>query len=330
MRRTWLFRIFPPAVASVIWVLLICLLVVLVLLGARILLKTEIHLTTVSLERQADSLQTLRERPDQRKNIDLPDTILFCGRTFPIYSYTDSLLLRKAMAFFLDRPHLTYLCLTSLSRYRPFIEKALVENGLPQDLKFVPLVESYLDIFVRSPEDAVGYWQFVPATGRKYGLVINKEVDERRDPILSTKAAGRYFDDLFEIFGDWPLVLAAYNAGDKRIQKAQHDQGYKDYSLLNLPQETRNYVYYIVAVKVMTDHPEKYHLLLRNEDNLKPLQFDTLTVEIHKKRQTISELAARAGVSVQAMRDLNPSFLNNEIPKGRWTIRLPLGTRVRF
>lgn len=330
MYRLRLFRIFPPVVALGFWVLIFIFLGALTVYGTRLWLKTEIRRQTVFLKERADSREIHLDQSDYQAQAELPDTIFFCGRTFPLFSYTDSLLLKKAMAYFLDRPHLTHLCLVSLPRYQSFVEQALRAHGLPRDLVYVPVVESYLDIFARSPAGAVGLWQFIPATGRQYGLAISKEIDERRDPFLSTQAACRYFNDLFDLFGDWPLVLAAYNTGERRVKKAQKEQGYENYSLLNLPQETRTYVYYVVALKVIADHPAKYFFKPETDDYLQPLQFDTLTFEAGPKEILLSDLAHRAEVSAMTMRDLNPSFLDDKLPKGKWIIRLPQGSRKKF
>jgi len=265
--------------------------------------------------------------------IELPESLLFCGQEFPLTCYSDSLQFYKAMAYFLDRPHLIWTYMMFFGRYLPHVEKILQDNGLPDDLKYVPIVESSLSLRAKSWAGAVGYWQFIKSTALKYRLTVTQEVDQRLDPILAGQAAARYFKDLYDEFGDWTLVLAAYNAGEGRIRRALKEHralgdSLFSLSLLPLAGETQAYPFLIVAFKIIYENSELYHLSMPFP--VEPLEFDTVTVRIKKKTLTFSEIASVCGVPMPAIRDLNPVFLKGKIPSGKWIICLPRGTRETF
>ena len=149
-------------------------------------------------------------------------------------------------------------------RYLPMIRRIFKEHGLPQDLVWVALVESGFSPWARSPMEAVGIWQFIEGTARRYGLKVNSQVDERRDPEKSTVAAARYLRDLYKQFGCWYLAAAGYNAGEKRVEGVVARHGTRDFWTLArnklLPQETCNYVPQLVAAALIAKNPEKYGL----------------------------------------------------------------------
>ena len=149
-------------------------------------------------------------------------------------------------------------------RYLPMIRKIFQEYGLPQDLVYVALVESGFCPTARSPKDAVGMWQFIDETARRYGLKVNDQVDERRDPEKSTRAAARYLLDLYKQFGCWYLAAAGYNAGEKRVEGVVNRHDTRDFWIMAqkklLPQETCNYVPQLIAAALIAKNPERYGL----------------------------------------------------------------------
>jgi len=315
---------YPPLAILVLlaWALLFF---VLLYLPAKITLEKETQKAISEVKAQYENLMFYQ-------GIDLPETFYFCGTRIDVQSYQEQLMLKKALAYFLDKSHLTSLYLSALPHYLPWIEEILQQNGLPDDLKFVPVIESGLDPQIRSSAGAIGWWQFMKYTARFRNLVVTRYVDQRRDPIMATYAASRHFQSLYDKFdGDWPLVLAAYNAGEGRVREAQRIQGHLDYSLLNLPQETRNFVYLIMAIKIIYENPQLYKFQIAPENYFVPLEFDTLTVTVNRgTRLTLSEIARACDTSTQAIQDLNPSFLTNDIPRGEWLIRLPKNKRELF
>ena len=142
------------------------------------------------------------------------------------------------------------------------MRRIFAERGLPEGLIYVALVESGFSPYARSPKDAVGIWQFIEGTARRYGLKVNGRVDERQDPEKSTRAAARYLHDLYQQFGCWYLAAAGYNAGEKRVEGVMNRHDIQDFWVMAqkklLPEETCNYVPQIIAAALIAKDPEKY------------------------------------------------------------------------
>lgn len=214
--------------------------------------------------------------------------------------------------------------------YIPIFEEALDYYGLPLELKYLPVIESALDPTAKSHAGAVGLWQFILATGKRYDLQVNSLVDERRDPIKSTWAAARYLRDLYQIYGDWSLVIAAYNCGPGNINKAIHRAGgAKDYWNIYpyLPKETRGYVpAFIAANYIMNYYCE--HKICPMKAKI-PIATDT--VMIHRN-VNIKQIAELCHIEEDAIRALNPQYRTDVIPGGvaPTTLRLPQESLMAF
>ena len=196
--------------------------------------------------------------------------------------------------------------------YMPLFEEALDAYGLPLELKYLPVIESALNPSAVSRAGAVGLWQFIISTAKLYGLQSNSLVDDRRDPIKSTWAAARYLKDLYDIYHDWNLVIAAYNCGPGNINKAIRRAGGKtDYWEIYpyLPRETRNYVPAFIAANYVMNY-YCFHNICPMETAV-PIATDTIQVnrEIH-----FQQIADICGVSMEELRSLNPQFKRNIIP----------------
>ena len=207
--------------------------------------------------------------------------------------------------------------------YMPIFEEALEMYNLPLELKYLPVIESALSPTATSCVGAAGLWQFMLATGKQYGLEVNSLVDERRDPIKSTYAAARYLRDLYKIYDDWNLVIAAYNYGPQNINKAIHRAGgVKDYWAIYkyLPRETQGYVpAFIAANYIMTYYCEHNICPMRTQI---PAKSDTIVVnrDVHFK-----QIAAVTGIRIEELRSLNPQY-RRDIVNGSTqpsVIRLP-------
>ncbi len=216
-------------------------------------------------------------------------------------------------------------------KFMPMISKALSEEGLPEELGYLALVESELMVSATSPVGAVGLWQFVPATARQYGLRIDDWVDERRDPIKSTRAAAAYLKELHSYYGRWFLVTAAYNAGPGTINKALQTSKASDFWGMKqkdqLSQETLNFVPKFVAVALIANDPNKYGFNnIRYEE---ALEFDEVDAEGLLK---ISALAEMAESDAATIRELNPALLKNLTPPGEkgYSVRVPVGKALVF
>jgi len=213
-------------------------------------------------------------------------------------------------------------------RYIDIIERELEKEGVPSELAFLPAVESH---FSTQAEGAgtVGLWQFTSGTARRYGLLVTPQVDERRDPELASRAAARMLRDLYDQFGRWGLVLAAYNAGPGRVQKAlDRNPGADVWQLLDrghLPKHTRKYVPKVLAVAAIANEPERFGI--DGIQPLEPLSYETFTLRESMDVQTIASLS---GCSTGTIAELNPALRRGTVPRGGSEIRLPAGARQRL
>ena len=155
-------------------------------------------------------------------------------------------------------------------RYMTLFRERVQKEGLPPDLVHLVFVESGFNVHARSVSAAVGPWQFLRSTGRLFGLTVNQWVDERKDPEKSTVAAARYLKHLYSIFGDWPLALASYNAGEGTVLRAIKAQGTTNYWDLRLPRQTEDYVPQFMAVLAISREPEKYGF---DDDRARPARW---------------------------------------------------------
>ncbi|HEY3153763.1 MAG TPA: transglycosylase SLT domain-containing protein [Candidatus Binatia bacterium] len=216
-------------------------------------------------------------------------------------------------------------------RYMPMIAKVLNQEGLPEELGYLALLESEFVVNTTSRNGAVGLWQFVATTARRYGLRIDEWVDERRDPVKSTRAAAAYLKDLHTYYGRWFLATAAYNAGPGTIDKALQQSGAKDFWSIKaksqLREETRNFVPKFVAITLIAMDPKKYGLDdVRHET---PLDYEEVEL---KKPLKLADLATLAETDVSTIRELNPALLHPSTPPGESNFRanLPVGKALVF
>ena len=217
------------------------------------------------------------------------------------------------------------------ARYLDIMKDILREKELPEELVFLPIVESGFNLNAYSSARAVGPWQFMSATARRYGLVIDWWKDERKDPVKSTQAAADYLKDLYKMFGSWNLALAAYNAGEGRIAKALKRSDSDDYwSLLHTKQirnETKEYVPRYIAATMIANTPEDYGFY--NLAYHEPLEFDEVLL---KSPLDIDVIAVCADSTVREIRELNPELRRWSTPPGllNYVIRIPKGTKKIF
>jgi membrane-bound lytic murein transglycosylase D len=210
-------------------------------------------------------------------------------------------------------------------RYRPAIVKALKEAGLPEELSWLPLIESGFKVKALSRARALGMWQFIASTGYKYGLKRDHWVDERMDPEKSTEAAIAYLKDLHQIFGDWYTVLAAYNCGEGRVLRVIKTQrvNYLDHFwdlYGKLPSETAFYVPKFLAVLHILNDPKAHGFILPPVD--KEIDAETVTMN---KQVSLKTMAKHIGVSYEGLRELNPALRRNSTPPRPYAFRVPIG-----
>ena len=189
-------------------------------------------------------------------------------------------------------------------KFTPMIEKILAEMEMPHELKYLPIIESGYSPYAYSPAHAVGVWQFIPGTGKRYGLRIDSWVDERRDPEKATRAAASYLQELYRMFGAWPLAMASYNCGEGAVSRAIKRNNTNNYWALDLPTETCNYVPKFYAALLIANDPELYGFFVHYED---PLDYETVVLE---RPADLKVLAQITDVSYEELKALNPELLS--------------------
>jgi hypothetical protein len=216
-----------------------------------------------------------------------------------------------------------------MRRYFPHVEKRLREMNLPDDLKYVTIVESGLRPYAVSPSGASGIWQFMPPTGEKFEMRKNRVIDERFDFFKATEGALVYLRALYDEFRSWALSLAAYNVGENRVRKEIELQRTRDYFFLDLPPETERYVYKIAVAKVILSDPEKYGFHLDEKEFYNPLQVERVQIELTQPLPII-DVAHAIGFYYKEIKELNPHFSEEAIPPGVHFLNLPPGASVPF
>jgi membrane-bound lytic murein transglycosylase D len=211
-------------------------------------------------------------------------------------------------------------------KYMPMIAAVLTKEGLPRELGYLALLESQFILDSTSRNGAAGLWQFVVSTGRQYGLRIDQWVDERRDPVKSTRAAAAYLKDLHDYYGRWFLATAAYNAGPGNVDKALRQSQAKDFWTIKaraqLSEETRNFVPKFIAIALIAGDPEKYGI--NDVQYLPPLDYEEVEVSVPIKLDALAKLA---DTDLATLKELNPALLRNTTPPGepRHRVNLPVG-----
>ena len=211
-------------------------------------------------------------------------------------------------------------------QYKDIILPILEEYDLPEELIVVSMIEAGLDPKAISRAKAVGLWQFMYSTGKEYGLNRNWYIDERQDIIKSTHAAAKYFKDLYKEFEDWYLVLAAYNGGWGRLNRALKLHETSDYwQLYSLPKETKNYIPYFLSAAIIVNNPEKYGFKIPKSN---PLKYDKVQIE---KSADLTVIAKAAGTKLSTIKRLNPELRQPATPNnGPYTLNIPYGKKDTF
>ncbi len=253
----------------------------------------------------------------------------FCGEPVPLDNPEVRERLEKEILLIQwDRAQMI-LWMKRTGRYFPHIERMLRLNHMPDDLKYLPVIESALRPTVGSHAGARGIWQFISSTGKKYGLRVDRYIDERRNFIFSTKAAVNYLKDLHAMFGSWTLSAAAYNMGESGLKKAVKNQETGNYYSLHLPEETQRYVIRAIVAKMIMSDPGKYGFRLLPEDYYQPVEYDR--IRLRCRRYTPVMLVAKAaGTTYKNIRDLNPQIRRDKLPLGTHLVFLPKGAAEAF
>ena len=253
----------------------------------------------------------------------LPDKLEFAGHPVPL---DEEWHVRERIEYefyqFLAAEGESIIMAKRTGRCFPPVEKELAEAGLPDDLKYILLVESKCVAAAYSRARASGPWQFVRSTARRFKLKSNRWRDERRNLELSTEAAIKYLSHLKEVMGDWFLAMAAYNAGESRIRKRLKEQKVNDYWKFHYVRETMRYVPRVIAAKEIFSQPEKY-IGLTTDDLYEPIETETVTIRVKKRKQHLASIAERYGTYYLELKMLNPELRRAYLPRGRYKLKVP-------
>ena len=234
----------------------------------------------------------------------VPAQVTFDGETIDLRRYDRRERMDREILAFTYMHSTTMLLIKRANRYFPIIEPILKANGIPDDFKYLMVIESNLNSIARSPAGAAGLWQFMPTTGREFGLEVNENVDERYHIEKATVAACKYFKQAYAKYGDWIAVSAAYNAGQARISSQLEKQLASHAMDLWLVEETSRYMFRLLAAKEIFSNPQRYGFLLKREHLYPPIPYKEVTVST--PINDLSEYAKKQGITYAQLRDANP------------------------
>ncbi len=279
--------------------------------------------------KEANQPMAKAEFPSLISAIRIHPPLDFCGEPVPLNHFDVRKRLEKEMLLALwNRPQVI-LWLKRAARYMPIIEKMLKKADMPEDLKYVAVIESALRPHASSFQQAVGFWQFTRATGIKYGLIINNQQDQRQNIFTATEAAIRYFQKLHDEFGSWTLAVAAFNMGEAGLKSEILIQKVDNYYDLYLPTETQQFIFKILSAKLIMENPARYGFYLNSDDLYPPLTFDTVTVDNSTERP-LQLVAEAAGTTFKRIKDLNPQIRGYYLNQGKHTLCVPVGSGKGF
>jgi len=259
-------------------------------------------------------------------SIRIPKNLNFAGEKVPTTDFTIREAIERELIVNTYWQSQTLLLHKRANRWFPIIEPILKKNNIPDDFKYVALIESQLTNAV-SPQGAAGFWQLIESTATTYGLEISEDVDERYNVVKATEAACKYFNESYKQFNNWTLVAASYNRGMGGIQTQLEKQKVDNYFDLMLNDETSRYVYRLLAIKEVISRPRVYGYVLRKKDLYPPITTKKLTIDstIH----SLTDFAIKQGINYKILKTFNPwlrtNTLNN-LDKKKYIIEIPKGS----
>lgn len=260
----------------------------------------------------------------------IPENLSFAGETVPMDNYE---VYERIDREFISNTYFhsaTLLSLKRAKRFFPIIEPILRKNNIPEDFKYLPIVESTLSNAI-SPAGAVGVWQIMESSGKEYGLEINSEVDERYHLEKSTEVAVKYLKDAYAKFGSWTIAAAAYNMGQNGMRKQLDRQKANNYYNLVLSDETSRYIARIVVIKEIIKNPSVYGYSLQDEELYSPLETKDITVNY--SIDNLASFAAEQGINYKILKMYNPWLRDNRLTnlKGKnYIIKLPVEGSIKI
>jgi hypothetical protein len=268
-----------------------------------IFISTNLFFTQNTIAAIDENLDSLFPQDYKIISPKIPDNITIFGEGIPLDNFEVYERVDREILVNTYWHSATILAIKRAERWFPVIEPILKQNNIPDDFKYLAVVESNLENVV-SPAGATGYWQFIKSAAKQYGLEVTEEVDERYDVIKSTEAACKYLNTAYQMFGNWTMSASSYNAGMSGIDKWSGLQKTTNYWNLVLGSETSRYVSRIIAMKLIMENPSAYGYDLKEEDLYKPLKFKE--VELNTSVNDFAEYASSIGVNYKTLKFYNP------------------------
>lgn len=261
----------------------------------------------------------------------IPNKVSFAGENIPLDRYDLRERMDRELMSFTYMHSTTMLTIKKANRYLPIIEPILRQQGVPDDIKYLAIIESNLNTLAKSPAGAAGMWQFMQTTGRQYGLEVNNNIDERYNIEKATVAACKYLKEAYEKYGNWLSVAASYNAGQARITSELSKQQTEKATDLWLVEETSRYMFRLLAAKEVFTNPQRFGFLLKREELYPVMKYDEVTVTTGI--DTLATFAKQHGISYRELKDANPwlrqDFLQNK--SGRtYVLKIPAKESIYY
>jgi len=244
------------------------------------------------------------------KSYDLPDTMWFAGERVPLEIPDVKERLDREIHINIYWHNNTIFMIKRANRWLPQIERILKEQNVPDDFKYMAIIESGLENTI-SDRDAVGFWQFLKGTAKDFGLEVSHEVDERYDPIKSTRAAAKYFKKARDKFDNWTLSAASYDRGMRGIENAIENQKVSSYYDLLLNDETSRYIFRVLALKEILSNPAKYEFQVKEEHLYKQTPVKTITIT--ETLPDLVEFSRELGINYKILKKYNPWLRENKL-----------------
>ncbi|MBO7506781.1 MAG: lytic transglycosylase domain-containing protein [Paludibacteraceae bacterium] len=282
----------------------------------------------------ADSTPRIGGTPTQEVHYQaptIPDGISFCGERVDLTNYYLRERFDRELLSFSYWHSQVFLLIKRANKFFPIIEPILKANGVPDDFKYLALIESNLDQRAQSPAKAVGIWQILPGTGKDAGLVINDDVDERYNVEKATKVACSMLKHTHDASGSWTLAAAAYNTGHARVMRQIDTQQTNNYFDMLFSEETNRYVFRIIMAKYLMEDPQRMGFYLTKEDLYYPVESEV--VKVDSTINNLTDFAKERGINYQLLKDANPWLRSNKLPnkEGKeFFIKIPKKEALEF
>jgi membrane-bound lytic murein transglycosylase D len=259
----------------------------------------------------------------------LTDSLKLCDRKIPLSKEDVRERFEREYFGLLENKGTLVVVVKRYLKYYGLINGEIQKAGVPPDLIYLVITESLLNPRSVSPANAVGLWQFMKETGKKEGLLINDNVDERYNIKKATRSAIAHLKRLYGEFGDWPIAMAAYNAGAGRLRQAIENQETSDFFDLHLPQETERYIFRIAAIKEIIAERERFGIYIEDKDLYKPVILAEVSLELENETH-VNMLAKCMEVSYRTFMLYNLHFRKYRLPKGTYTVNVPYDKKEIF